>query len=137
MSKANVVPEVVKRAPKIGEEIDVRKRLLFSPTDLLQFLAFVVCHFQLRGLARECRVPRAAFRPVEAASEGTGVRECGIDNMRVRKAKDEFPHCNTRKRASFSEEAVVCSSLKFEERVQVLDIFSQPGENAVVRVAIA
>ena len=114
ISKACVVADVVKRAPKIGEEIDVSKSLLFLPSDLLQFLAFVVCHFQLRGLAGECRVPRAAFRPVEAASEGTGMRECSVDNMRVRKAKDQFPHRNTRKQASFSEEAVVCSSLKFE-----------------------
>src|SRR5258708_38249943 len=114
ISKASVVAEVVKRAPKIGEEIDVSKRLLFLPSDLLQLLAFVVCHFQLRGLAGECRVPRAAFRAVEAASERTGMRECGVYNMRVRKAKDQFPHGNTRQQASFSEQAGVCSSLKFE-----------------------
>src|SRR5437667_1243045 len=114
MSKPCVVADVVKRAPKIREEIDVDKNLLLWPADLLQFLAFVVCHLQLRGRAEECRVPRAAFRPVEAASEGSGMRECGVDNMRVRKAKDQFAYRNTRKQASFSEEAVVCSSLKFE-----------------------
>jgi hypothetical protein len=105
----------VKRAPKIGEELDVNKSLLFLPADLLQFPAFVVCHFQLRGLAGECRVPRGTFRLVEAAPGGTGMRECRVDNMRVRKAKDQFPYRNTRKQASFSEEAVVCSSLEFEQ----------------------
>ena len=34
--------------------------------------------------------------------------------MRVRKAKDQFPYRNAGKQASFSEKAVVCSSLEFE-----------------------
>ncbi len=40
--------------------------------------------------------------------------ECGIYDMRVRKAKDQFPDGNPWKLASFSEKAVIGSTLKFE-----------------------
>jgi len=104
----------MKRAPEISEEIDVRKSLFLLPVDFLEFSALVVCHFHYRGLTGECRIPCAAFRPVEATSEGTCVRKGGVDDMRVRKAKDQFPYCDSWKLASFSEKPVICSSLKFE-----------------------
>jgi hypothetical protein len=61
ISEARVVADIVKRAPKIGGEIDLGKSLSFLPPDLLQFLAFVICHFQLRGLVGECRAPGRRF----------------------------------------------------------------------------
>jgi len=113
-SKACVAANIMKRASKISEEIDVGKSLFLLPMDLLELPAFVVGHFQFRGLAGECSVPCAPFRPVEAASEGICMRKGCVDNMRVRKAKDQFPYRNTWKQASFPEKAVVCSPLQFE-----------------------
>ena len=104
----------MKRASKISKEIEIGKSLFLLPVDFLEFPALVVGHFQLRGLAGECRIPCAALRPVEATSEGICMGKGRVDNMRVRKAKDQFPYRNTWKQASFSEKAVICSPLQFE-----------------------
>jgi len=114
ISKTCIAANVMKRAPKISEEIDVGKNLFLLPLDFLEFPALVVGHFQFRGFTGERRIPRTALRPIEAASEWTRVRKSCVDNMRIRKAKNQFPYRNTWKQASFSEEAVVCSSLKLE-----------------------
>src|ERR1700675_2988776 len=109
-----VVANVVKLAAKIGEEIDIRERLAFLPVDLLKCFASVIAHIQFRRGAREGRVPGAAFRAVEAASGGVGMRECRVHNMRVRKAKDQFPQRNFWKQSSFSEQAIVGGALQLE-----------------------
>jgi hypothetical protein len=74
----------------------------------------VVSDFDLRGLKGEPRIPSAPFWPAETVSEGTGVREGRIDDLRVRKTKNEFPNGNAGKKPSFAEEAVVGGSFKLE-----------------------
>src|SRR5271168_3945304 len=134
--KTWIAANVVKLAPEIGEEIGVGKGFLLLPVNFLEFLHLVICHFVLRGFVRESRIPRAAIRPVETASKGTGMRECSVDNMRVRKTKDEFPYRDARKQASFADEAVVCGSLKFEQCVQVIGFIGQSRKNTLVVLAI-
>src|SRR5260370_21334142 len=99
---------------EVSEEIDVGKNLLLVPLDFLQFLTLVVGDFDLRGLKGEPRIPSAPLRPAETVSEGAGMREGRIDNVRVRKTENEFPNGNARKKTCFSEEAVVGGSFKFE-----------------------
>src|SRR4029077_5715461 len=101
-------------ASKISKEIEIGKSLSLLPIDFLEFASLVVGRFQLGGLPCECRIPCAASWPVEATSEGICMCKCRVDNMRVRKAKDQFPYRNTWKQASFSEKAVVGSALQFE-----------------------
>src|SRR6202030_3936737 len=62
----------------------------------------------------ECRVPRATFRSVKAISSGIGMSESRVHNMRVRKAKDQFPHRDSRKQSSFTEQTIVRRALKLE-----------------------
>jgi hypothetical protein len=42
------------------------------------------------------------------------MRESRINDMEVGDTKNEFPHGNAWKQASFPQQAIICGSLKFE-----------------------
>jgi hypothetical protein len=104
----------VKLPAEVSQEIDIGKNLLLVPLDFLQFLTLVVGDFDLRGLKGEPRIPSAALWPAETVSEGTSMREGGVDNVGVRKTENELPDGDARKKPSFAEEAVVGGAFKLE-----------------------
>src|SRR6266446_9586649 len=53
ISEASIVPNIMKLASKIRQEIDIGEGLFFLPVNFLQLLLFVMGRFLFRGLARE------------------------------------------------------------------------------------
>ena len=64
-------------------------------------------NFRLRGLQRKARVPDAAVRSAETAALRLRVRESGIDDVKMRHAKDEFVNRDSGKQVSFARQSFV------------------------------
>lgn len=97
----------------------------------------MIGHFELGGFSREARVPRASLGSVETVSQGAGVRECGIDNVRVGQTEHQLSHGDPRQKPGFPEESFVRGTFELKQLVQVLGIFGKPGENRLAFVDVA
>jgi hypothetical protein len=119
-AKAPVGANIVKFAAKIGEKIDVQKRLFRLSVYFLQFPAAGIRHFEFLGAPLKRRVPDAAVGAIKTIPARAGVGERGIHNGRVRNSENEFAHVDAGNHARFAEPPAARRALEINQSAQAV-----------------
>src|ERR1039458_7017153 len=86
-------------------------------------------------LQREPGIPRSSLGSVETASQGIGVGECRIHNVRVGKAEHELSDRDPGQKARLTQQSVVGRALEFKQSSQLIGILSQSVEYGLFLVS--
>jgi hypothetical protein len=136
LSETGIITNIVKFTSEVCQEVDEDEGFSLPPVDLLQFLRLVKCDFLARCLECECRVPRAAVRPIETAPQRVRMRECGIDNVAIRKSEYELPDRNPGQKPCLSLETLIGRPLQFEQNAEFFGVAGEPVKDAYIRIAV-
>ncbi len=135
--KLGIVSNIVELSPEASQIVTVSRRLLFPPVDLPQTLGKVECHFGLRGVERESRVPRPAIRPVKTAAIGTDINKRRVHNLPIGHAENQFVHRDARQQIRFPQQPFVSRSFELEQILQMSLIAAQSDETTLAALAVA
>jgi hypothetical protein len=64
------------------------------------------------------------------------MRECGIDNVAIRKSEHQFPYRNPGQEPCLSLETLIGRPLQFEQNAELFGVAAEPVEDAFIRIAI-
>jgi hypothetical protein len=134
VGETRIVSDIVKLPPKVSQVVGVSESLFVVPVDLPQFFRLVKCNFNLRCSKQKSGVPSSPIGPVETASEGICVRECGVHNVGVGKPEHELMHGDPRQKAGLAGQALVGSALKFKQGGQFMGLRRQSVQYALLLV---